>query len=149
MAKDRNKLVHAAYLLLRDGDKILLARRFQTGYRDGEYSIPAGHVEQGETFTVTAIRESKEEIGVSVTEADLTLAHIMQRNKMSDSDYGERLDVVFAAETWQGEVENMEPHKCDDLLWCDIANPPENTIPYIKAILESISKGEFYSEFGY
>ena len=149
MSQEKHVLVPASYLLLRKGDQVLLARRFQTGYEDGKYSIPAGHVEPGETFTQTAVRESKEEIGVSVAPEDLFLAHVMQRNKSGDSDYGERMDMFFVTDKWSGEVTNMEPHKCDDLLWCAIDAPPENTIPYIVAALSAIQEGRFYSEFGY
>jgi len=45
------KIVPAAYLVLRDGHNILLLRRFNTGYEDGKYSMIAGHVEDGETFS--------------------------------------------------------------------------------------------------
>ncbi len=37
------------HLLFFRDDKILLIRRFKTGFRDGEYSVPAGHLDGGET----------------------------------------------------------------------------------------------------
>ena len=48
MLKDRNKAVPAVYLILKEGDKILLGRRVNTGYHDGDYTVPSGHVEAGE-----------------------------------------------------------------------------------------------------
>ena len=33
-------------MLIRSG-KILLSRRFRTGYEDGKYSLPAGHIGRG------------------------------------------------------------------------------------------------------
>ena len=38
----------AVYVLPRRGDVILLARRFNTGFGDGYFSLIAGHVEQPE-----------------------------------------------------------------------------------------------------
>ena len=40
----------------RDG-KILLLRRFETGYSDGFYALPAGHIDKGETPLDAALRE--------------------------------------------------------------------------------------------
>ena len=66
MAKERLKAVPASYLVpIKDG-KILLLRRLNTGYEDGKYSLPAGHVETGENFTQCVVREMKEEIGISI-----------------------------------------------------------------------------------
>jgi 8-oxo-dGTP pyrophosphatase MutT (NUDIX family) len=41
----------AVHLLLIKNDQILLLRRFNTGWQDGFYSLPAGHVDAGESVT--------------------------------------------------------------------------------------------------
>ena len=46
MAKERNKIIPASYAVLIKDNKVLLVRRFNTGYEDGKYSLPAGHVEK-------------------------------------------------------------------------------------------------------
>jgi hypothetical protein len=43
MSTERFKLRAAAYLLLIKDGKVLLLRRSNTGWRDGEYTLPAGH----------------------------------------------------------------------------------------------------------
>jgi ADP-ribose pyrophosphatase YjhB (NUDIX family) len=48
--------VPSCYVLVRDGDKILFVLREHTGFMDGKYSLPAGHVEEGERFTQAAAR---------------------------------------------------------------------------------------------
>lgn len=143
--KDRHKIVPAAYLVLRDQDKVLLLRRFNTGYEDGKYSLPAGHVDQGETFTQAICREAMEEIDVMLKSEDVRVAHIMHR-KSIDS---ERVDTFFVVEGWAGEVKNAEPDKCDDLSWYSQGGLPENIIPYVRQALECIRDGKFYSEFGF
>ena len=143
--KDRHKIVPASYLVLRDRDKVLLLRRFNTGYEDGKYSLPAGHVDAGETFTEALCREVAEEIGVTLEAADVRVAHMMHR-KSIDS---ERADAFFVAEKWMGEPKNMEPHKCDDLSWHALEELPENIIPYVRRALECVRDGVFYSEFGF
>jgi len=148
MAKKRHQNVPASYLTLFKDHKVLLLRRFNTGYEDGNYSMIAGHVDPGETFTQCIIREAKEEAGIDLKSENLKVVHVMHRNSQSD-EYNERIDVFFIAEEWNGEIVNKEPHKCDDLSWFDLDNIPENTIPYIKQTLNKIKNKEFYSEFGW
>lgn len=143
--EDRHKLIPASYLILRDGEQVLLLRRFNTGYEDGKYSIPAGHVDAGETFTETVIREALEEVGIALKAEDVRVTHIMHR-KAIDS---ERVDTFFVVGKWEGEIKNMEPHKCDDLRWFPLDALPENTIPYIRQALECVNQNIFYSEFGF
>lgn len=143
--KDRHKVIPASYLVLRKENKILLLRRFNTGYEDGKYSMPAGHVDEGETFTESLIREVAEEVGISLKLEDVRVVHIMHRKSIEN----ERVDTFFVAEKWEGEIKNMEPHKCNDLSWFPLDNLPENTIPYIRQALDCIRDKKFYSEFGF
>lgn len=45
MSKDRYKQIVAVHLILQQDDKILFQLRKNTGYGDGLYSLPGGHVE--------------------------------------------------------------------------------------------------------
>jgi 8-oxo-dGTP diphosphatase len=49
-------LIPSAYLYLKKSNKVLLLRRFNTGYEDGNYSFIAGHLEKNETFSDSIIR---------------------------------------------------------------------------------------------
>lgn len=144
--KDRHMVIPASYLILRRDNEVLLLRRFNTGYEDGKYSMPAGHVDAGETFTEALVREVAEEVGVTLRTGDVRVAHIMHRKSTVSS---ERVDTFFVTEKWEGEVKNMEPHKCDELAWFPLDKLPENTIPYIRHALECIDQNKFYSEFGF
>ncbi|PIR98401.1 MAG: NUDIX hydrolase [Candidatus Colwellbacteria bacterium CG10_big_fil_rev_8_21_14_0_10_41_28] len=145
--KTYHKITCAAYLLPEKEGKILLLRRYNTGYEDGNYSVVAGHVDEGESILQTMIREAKEEAGIDIDEKDLELVHVMHRMKASEKD--ERVDFFFRCKNWLGEIKNMEPHKCDDLSWFELSNLPDNVIPYIKEALNLIDRGQLYSEFGW
>jgi len=145
MKNERFKIIPSVYLMLIKDDKILLSRRFNTGFHDGEYSFPSGHLEGNENFKQALVREIKEEIGIELDPARAKLIHIMNRREPN----GERVDFFFTIEKWKGEPKIMEPEKCDDLNWFPLDNLPDNVIPYIKQAIDSSLKNKFYSEFGW
>ena len=81
----------------------------------------------------------------NLEEKDLTLIHITSRRKHDDT--GDRIDFFFKAKEWEGKVENLEPEKCDNLLWANPDELPPNVGPHIRHVLGEIKKGNFYSEF--
>jgi len=141
---ERNKAIPAAYLVLEKEGKILLARRCNTGYQDGNYQVPAGHVEAGELPSEALIREAKEEVGIDLAPDDFTLVHVSYRPKHDATD--NRVDFFFKATRWSGEVQNREPDKCDDLKWVLPDELPENTVAHMKDAIECMQKGIFYKE---
>lgn len=144
MFKERNKAVPAVYLLLRKGGDILLSRRAGSGYYDGWYSVPAGHVEADELPLKALVRETKEEIGVDIDPSSAKLVHVMYRPKLDET--GERIDLFFETSEWSGEPKIMEPEKCDDLCWFPIKALPENTVHYVYDAIKHAETGIAYSE---
>ena len=140
----RSKFIISIYLIYIKNGKVLLIRRFNTGYCDGKYSLPAGHLDEHESLTVAVSREVKEEVGFSTKPEDFKVAHIMHRKELD-----ERLDVFFTAKNIKGEPINKEPHLCDDVKWFPVNKLPENIIPYIKIAIANFLKGEIYSEIGW
>jgi 8-oxo-dGTP diphosphatase len=140
----RSHFVVAVHLFFLRDDGVLLLRRFNTGWEDGNYSVPAGHVEAGETVTEAAVREAHEEIGVSVKPHQVRVVHVM--NRKSDD---ERIDFFLRVENWTGDIVNKEPDKCDDLQWYPVTSLPSNIIPYVRQGLENSQNGILYSEFGW
>lgn len=143
-ANDRFKMIASSYLILVNDGNILLSRRYKTGYEDGNYSLPAGHVEEGETLTHCMAREAREEIGVMVPSEQYALVHVMHRKYMDI-----RMDFFFAADIGNQKPIIHEPEKCDDLRWFPLTELPVNTIPYIRHAIECYQKKIFYSEFGW
>lgn len=143
--KERFKAIPAVHLFLLRNDAILLLRRYNTGWEDGKYSVPAGHVDGKEKISDAMMREAKEEIGVTVKANDLQFVHVMYRKQANQ----ERIDFFFTATQWQGEVKNNEPHKCDDLRWFTIGKLPQNTIPYVRSAIEGYRNRIFFFEFGW
>lgn len=146
VSKSRNKAIPAVYLFLEKDGKYLITRRCTTGYEDGNYQAPAGHVEDQELPSKAIIREAKEEIGIDLTEADLTLVHVSYRPRHDNTD--NRVDMFFRAKSWQGDVQNCEPEKCDDLQWVAINDLPKNMTMHVRSALESAAQSNIFQEFG-
>lgn len=144
MGKSRFKQIAEVHVIFEKDGKILLIRRFNTGYEDGKYSLIAGHVEKGESLVSSAIREALEEGGVEISVADLTLVHTMHRCAEE-----ERLSFFFLTTNWRGELRNMEPHKCDEFRWCLPNDICDETIPYIRAGISCSMEKIPFSEFGW
>lgn len=150
----RNRYAVAIHLLFLQGDQVLLSRRYRTGWHDGEYSVPAGHVEAGETVTQAAVREAREEVGLDLDIAALEVVHVMHRASDTGVDGmraadDERVDFFLAVRRWAGEPVNAEPEKCDELAWFSLKVLPANVVPYVRTALGCVGEGVRYSEFGW
>jgi 8-oxo-dGTP diphosphatase len=132
------------HILFIKTDQLLMLRRYNTGFADGQYSVVAGHLEAGETVIQVAVREAWEEVGVKVLPEQLQVIEVMHRK--SDD---ERVDFFVLAEDWQGEPFNREPHLCDDLRWSSLDQLPENTIPYVIRAVENFRKKQWFESFGW
>jgi 8-oxo-dGTP diphosphatase len=140
----RAALIPEAHLLLLRDAQVLLLRRQNTGYEDGNYSVIAGHIERNETARQGMVREASEEAGLIIKPQDLVLCHVMHRKAEN-----ERVAFFFKAERWMGEPRNREPHKCSDLSWFPVDALPTKVIPYIRQAIEETLRGEAYSEHGW
>lgn len=144
MAGERFRLVSAVHLfLLRDGE-ILLSRRANTGYEDGNWSVPAGHLDGGEEVRVAAAREAAEELGIRVRPTDLGVVGVMHRRATD-----ERVDFFLAATQWDGEPRNLEPGKCDDVAWFALDRLPDNVVPYVARAIGNGCAGCWFDACGW
>ena len=140
----RAKFPVTVHLLFFRADQVLLLRRFNTGYADGQYSVPAGHLDGGETVMAAAAREAEEETGLQIEGADIIFSSVMHR-----IDGDERVDFFVRVQQWQGEPINAEPDKCDELRWVPVDELPDNTIPYLRKAIQNHCDGIKFDEFGW
>lgn len=142
---ERFRVLVAVHLFLLRSGEVLLLRRHNTGYEDGNYSVIAGHLDGDEPATLAMAREAAEEAGIAIAPSDLRFVHVMHRKEAGAAD--ERIDLFFAATVWHGNPVNREPEKCSELRWVSLNAPPENVVPYVRAALGHFLHGRSYSEF--
>lgn len=130
----RNKLPISVQLILENEDKILLMKRKNTGYEDGKYSLPGGHVEPNEEIRKALVREAQEEIGIHINVQDVEFYKVMNRKVNTEQEY---VDFIFKANRWTGNVTNEEKDKCEEIIWVNKEEIPKNTLNFIPKILKN------------
>lgn len=137
--RERFTAIPAAYLILERKDQILLMRRANTGYQDGNYGLPSGHLEKGETPKKAAVREGFEEAGVTLKPELLRLS-TMVYNTVGNVGGEHYMAYFFSADIGDQEPLNKEPDKCDEMGWYPKDQLPDNLTPDLKRALENIEK---------
>ncbi|MER7796732.1 NUDIX domain-containing protein [Microbacterium sp. NPDC096154] len=139
-AHGRFTVIPAVYVLLRRGDEVLLQLREGTGYYDGHWAAgAAGHVERGESLLDAAVRETAEELGVTVR-ADALQFLTLEHRTGDGAAIDERIDVFFACRSWEGEPSLVE-EKASDLRWFPLAAPPTPVVPHELVVLDAWRDG--------
>lgn len=134
----------AVHLIFIQDQQVLLSCRANTGYMDGFFSVIAGHIEPGETIALAAMREAREEAGLTLQPGDIETVQVMHRR-----DGEERIDFFLRVHTWLGEITNAEPHKCTGLAWFPLDALPENTVPYVRQALLNYQQNIPIASFGW
>ena len=140
---DKFTFIPSVYLILDSEKMVLLSRRFRTGFEDGNYGLVSGHLEGKETLREAMSREAREEVDIVIKPDDLK--HVLTMHRWCGDH--ERIDFFFTCKKYDGEIQNAEPDKCDDLHWFKISDLPDNTIPYIREAINCYVTGKQYSEF--
>lgn len=144
---ERHRRIVDVHLLLIRDDHVLMSLRQGTGYADGLWQIPSGHLEADEHTAAGAAREAAEEIGILVDPLKLELVHFLDHRAPGEQP---RLGFFYQAHTWNGEPYNAEPHKCGGLAWHPLTDLPRNTVPYHAAALSHVvGTGRRHSAFGW
>lgn len=103
--------VGVGVFVFKDGKFAMLQRKGSHG--EGTWSIPGGHLEFGESFEQTAIREVQEETGLSIENVRfgaVTNDHFESENK--------HYVTIWVLSDWKaGELQMMEPDKSTAAAW--------------------------------
>jgi mutator protein MutT len=143
---DRYLIAPSVNVFILKGSKVLLGRRANTGYMDGYLCPPGGHVEIGERPTDAALRELKEEIGITVDPTHLEFLCVAPRNS-GTTPY---VAYEFVIRDRDYDYQNAEPEKCSELVWVELDDLPEEVIEDFRQIIEKgLIGGAKYFEVGF
>lgn len=121
------KLRQATICLLRKDNEVLLAMK-KRGFGAGKWNGVGGKVKEGETAEQAAIRETQEEIGVTLTVLkQMAVLDFHFPDIPAEKDWDQQV-VVFMSDKWTGdpiESEEMKPQWYEtseipyDQMWSD------------------------------
>jgi 8-oxo-dGTP pyrophosphatase MutT (NUDIX family) len=109
-------------LFRRENDKILF---LLLHYPSGHWDFVKGKMEKGETYRETAIRETKEETGISDVNFVDNFEEWIQYNFQFEGELENKKVVFFLAETKTKEIEISHEHI--DFTWMDYVTAMEKT----------------------
>jgi 8-oxo-dGTP diphosphatase len=131
-------------ILINPAGEVLFGQRHNTGYEDGAWHLPSGHLEADESVVAALVREAREEVGIVIEERDVEFAHIMH-----NSSSGGRAAFFFTVRHWAGVPDNREPGKCKGLSWYPLGALPEHMIDYCRTALGHVAANRAFSLYGW
>ena len=127
MEPARDKRLCAVHLFLIKDGKVLVEKRKNREYCDGQLDVIASHLEHGETVYDAVVRTAKKEVNIDVKKEDIKPIQIMHQN----SEPNEYINYFFITTNYTGELRNNEPQFCEYIDWVDFKYPIDNMMDYI------------------
>lgn len=144
MGSDLVLMPGAMIALLREDGAVLLTERTD----DGTWCLPGGGAEEGGSFARTAVTELAEEVGIRVSEADLTAFGSLSEAELHTNEYPggditHCYTLLFLARSWEGEPRPEEAEVTQttfaplDALPEPLHGPSAHSLALLRAYLES------------
>lgn len=130
-----NIQVGVSIILIKD-NTVLIGKRLGS-HGAGQYALPGGHVEFGEAYNTTGIRELKEETGVDFEGCEFGNFGFSEDFFPEKNAHYITLYLYY----YVGDdinVENLEPEKCEGWNWVSINELPENMFCHTKEKLNEL-----------
>ena len=123
-----------------DGTRVLVQER-QKNWKG--VTFPGGHVEAGESFVDSVVREIKEETGLDI--ADLRLCGIKQYIPSDGSEYDRYIVLLYKTSTFSGKLKGSDEGR---VFWIERAELESYTLPNgFDSMLEVFEKEELTENY--
>ena len=132
----RLQIKPAVYIVVKQNSKYLFIRRFNTGFCDGCFTFPSGHVDENELPIKASVRELKEEVDITIKSSDLELVHVL----FEKDNY---VDFYFIFNSKNIKPKLNEPNKSDKLLWVSPDDIDKiKFVPKVKVAFQHIKRSD-------
>ena len=117
---DKNVRVGVGVWVFNTDGQVLLGRRLSKHGR-GTWGLPGGKMEFGETPTITAVREVKEETGLDISRRPVS-EFAFTNDIFDDKHY---ITIHCFVDNIVGTPQALEMKKCAFWKWCDMNDLPK------------------------
>lgn len=115
--------IGAAIIILNQNQQVLLGKRLNS-FKAGSYGLPGGRIKLGEKLLNCAKRELKEETNLEAKSLEY-LVVIKEWQKEKNNDF---VHFIYLCTNWSGELQLLEPNKCEGWKWFDLNKLPKNIL---------------------
>jgi len=129
-----------AIVLDKTGQSVLLGKRLNV-FGHGEWSLPGGHLEVGESIEECAVRELREE---TMLQTGIEAMQVKCLASTIGSNGAHHIQIGVLAEKWRGKPKIGEPHKCSEIKFFPLDNLPEPVFSSSRPILDKFKREVFY-----
>ncbi len=145
MENEKKKVGAGFGVILEQDGKILLGRRHpdpekaDSAFRSaGEWCLPGGKIDWGETLEEAAVREVQEETGITITDPLVISVHNCK------NEFAHFLTVGMIAYNWEGEAKVMEPDEITEWDWFSVDELPKPRYFPSFEVIENYLEKKFY-----
>lgn len=150
-ASDSHTLLVAAVIVHDQaaGQILLIQRAPDAKFAPLHWDLPVGKADKGEAITTTAARELREETGLIVDPAYLSVAGIIHGAWGVEAPNG-FLTVVFVTHSWTGQPVNSEPRKHSQVAWFPVGQVPQQFVTATRqALMNYLRSGPMVTTQGF
>lgn len=137
--KNRPRVGIGVVIVNKEG-KVLIGKR--KGSHAPFYSIPGGHLEEGETFEEAAIKEIREETSLEIR--DLKVFCISNNLETWQNEGKHYISVCLITHDFAGTPKVNEPEKCDGWYWVDPEELPQPHFDASEMAIQCYLDDKFY-----
>lgn len=145
MSEEKKRVGAGFGVVLEQGGKILLGRRHtdpdkaDSAFRSaGEWTLPGGKLEWGETIEEGAIREVKEETDIVIQNPEVISVHNCK------NEHAHFLTIGLIVHKWNGEAKVMEPDEITEWQWFILNELPSPLYFPSAEVIENYKQKKFY-----
>lgn len=135
----------AVFVAIRNAKgEYLLQLRKNTGFLDGHYDIASGHLEYGESLEQCGVRETFEELGLTIKPEDMKLVAVFQSEFQSGASY---VNTIYIATKYTGTPIVGEPDKIEHVAWFLPENFPDKLTIGARLFLQTLGSDQITNHY--
>lgn len=134
-------------ILQNEKKEVLLMYRQNTEFYDHMWGLPVGLANSFESPRQAIIRKAHEELNIDVMPEFASVISMHRPDALNSEQLWQSLVFFFQCHTWNGELINNQPEKCETIGFFPLNSLPHEMIPICIKGLENFVQKISFSEY--